>query len=82
MPNAEESRVFLGGIWSVEKEHSKTATWLKELKEEVSNKHNLQEGLGITVNKTTKQCRKMANWKAPGEDKVKGFWIKNMTNLH
>ena len=24
----------------------------------------------------------MPNWKAPGRDKVQGFWIKSMTNLH
>ena len=29
-----------------------------------------------------RQCRKMPNWKAPGKDKVQGFWIKSMTNLH
>ena len=82
MPNAEESRNFWGGIWSVEKEHSKTANWLKELKEEMRNKHHVQERLVITVDKIAKQCRKMPNWKAPGKDKVQGFWIKSMTNLH
>ena len=82
VPNAEESRNFWGGIWSVEKEHSKTANWLKELKEEMSNKHHVQERLVITVDKIAKQCRKMPNWKAPGKDKVQGFWIKSMTNLH
>ena len=66
VPNAEESRKFWGEIWSVEKKHSKTANWLKQLKEEMSNE----------------QCRKMPNWKAPGRDKVLGFWIKSMTNLH
>ena len=73
VPNAEESRNFWGGIWSVEKEHSKTANWLKELKEEMRNKHHMQERLVITVDKTAKQCRKMPNWKAPGKDKVQGF---------
>ena len=81
-PNAEESINFWGGIWSVEKEHNKKANWLKELKEEMSNKHHIQEGLVITVDMITRQCRKMPNWKAPGKDKVQGFWIKSMTNLH
>ena len=48
----------------------------------MSNKHHIQEGLVITVDKITRQCRKMPNWKAPGKDKVQGFWIKSMTNLH
>ena len=30
--NAEESRTFWSGIWSVEKEHNKEADWLSDLK--------------------------------------------------
>ena len=82
VPNAEESRKFWGEIWSIEKKHSKTANWLKQLKEEMSNEHHAQGGLVISVDKIEKQCRKMPNWKAPGRDKVQGFWIKSMTNLH
>ena len=81
-PNDEEGIHFWGVIWSVEKEHSKTANWLKELKEEMRNRHHVQEGFVITFDKITRQCRKMPNWKAPGIDKVQGFWIKSMTNLH
>ena len=29
-----------------------------------------------------KQCKSMPNWKAPGKDKVQGYWIKSLTNLH
>ena len=82
VPNAEESRKFWGEIWSIEKKHSKTANWLKQLKEEMSNEHHAQEGLVISVDKIKKQCRRMPTWKAPGRDKVQGFWIKSMTNLH
>ena len=35
-----------------------------------------------SVEKVTKQCRKMPNWKAPGKDGVQGYWIKNLSNLH
>ena len=82
VPNAEESRKFWGEIWSIEKKHSKTANWLKQLKEEMSNEYHPQEGLVISVDKIKKQCWKVPNWKAPGRDKVQGFWIKSMTNLH
>ena len=57
VPNAEESRHFWGGIWSVEKEHSKTANWLKELKEEMRNKHHVQGRLVITVDKIAKRLK-------------------------
>ena len=36
----------------------------------------------ISVEKLTKQCKKMPNWKAPGKDGVQGYWIKNLSNLH
>ena len=35
MPNAEESRTFLSGIWSVENEDNKEVKWLSNLKEEM-----------------------------------------------
>ena len=35
IPNAEESRTFWSGIWSVEKERNKEAKWLSDLKEEM-----------------------------------------------
>ena len=69
VPNAEESRNFWGGIWSVEKEHSKTANWLKELKEEMRNKHHVQERLVITVDGIAKQCRKCQIGKLLGKTK-------------
>ena len=52
--NAEESRKFWGEIWSVEKKHSKTANWLKQLKKEMSIEHHAQEGLVISVDKIKK----------------------------
>lgn len=82
VPNDEESRKFWGDIWSVEKEHNKDAEWLKELKEEMKNENHSQNRMLITIDKIRKQCRKMPNWKAPGKDKVQGYWIKNLTKMH
>ena len=48
----------------------------------MNNEQHLQEGLSITVEKIVKQCKRMPNWKAPGKDKVQGYWIKSLTNLH
>lgn len=81
VPGAEESRKFWGEIWTVEKEHNKGAEWLSELKKEINGEH-IQEGLILSVEKVRKQARKMPNWKAPGNDGVQGYWIKNFTNLH
>ena len=82
MPDAEESKRFWGGIWSVEKEHNHEAEWLKDVRNELKNEEHLQERVVISVEMVRKQCRKIPNWKAPGKDGVQGYWIKNLNNLH
>ena len=80
IPNAEESRTFWSGIWSVEKEHNKEAKWLSDLKEQMV-KLELQSEV-INEDKMKKQCSKVPNWKAPGHDGVQGFWIKRLDKMH
>ena len=63
IPNAEESRTFWSGIWSVEKEHNKEAKWLNDLKEEMMKLE--QQNVVINEDKVKKQCSKMPNWKVP-----------------
>ena len=82
VPNAEESKRFWGDIWSVAKGHNREAEWLKYIKIELGNDKHLQERVVISVEKVTKQCRKMPNLKAPRKDGVQGYWIKNFSNLH
>ena len=79
IPNAEESRTFWSGIWSVEKEHNKEAKWLSDLKEEIVKLE--QQNVVINEDKVKKQCSKMPNWKAPGHDGVQGFWIKGLDEM-
>ena len=43
---------------------------MKGIKNELVNDKHLQERVVISVEKVTKQCRKMPNWKAPGKDGV------------
>jgi len=50
--DAEESRAFWSGIWSVSKGHNKNAEWLRELKEE--SNYRKQEGL-IVIKEIIKQ---------------------------
>ena len=78
--NAEESRTFWSGIWSAEKEHSKEADWLSDLKEEMGKLE--QQNVVINEDKVKKQCSKMPNWKAPGHDGVQGLWIKRFDEMH
>ena len=79
---AQKSKRFWGEIWSVGKGHKREAEWLKDIKIELESNEHLQERVVISVEKVTKQCRKMPNWKAPGKDGVQGYWIKNRSNLY
>ena len=76
IPNAEESRSFWSGIWSVEKK----AKCLSDLKEEMVKLE--QQNVEINEDKVKKQCSKMRNWKAPGHDGVQGFWIIRLDKMH
>ena len=78
--NAEESRTFLSGTWSVEKEHNKEAKWFSDQKEEMVKFE--QHNVVTNEDKVKKQCSKMPNWKGPGHDGVQGFWIKRLDKMH
>ena len=56
--NAEESKLFWGGIWDEVKDHNKQAEWLKEIKENVT--YSSQDDLQITKEKV-EMHRKMPN---------------------
>ena len=71
IPNAEESRTFWSGIWSVEKEHNKEAKWLSDLKNKMVKLE--QQSVVINEGNVKKQCSKVPNWKAPRHDGVQWF---------
>ena len=80
-PNAEEAKEFWSKIWSVNKEHDKRASWLHSVKQEIKGveqqRNVVLDGKDVKVG-----IQKMANWKAPGPDGVRGFWFKKFGSLH
>ena len=78
-PVAEESKQFLGNIWSQSADH-KDAKWLQDLRSEVNIKK--QEKKAITTGSFKKILGTMPNWKSPGPDLVQGFWLKSFSSLH
>ena len=56
VPNAEESKIFWGGFWSIVKGHNQGAEWLKDIKNELGNWKHLQERVVKNADKVTKQC--------------------------
>ncbi len=81
VPDAAESKKFWEGIWSVETEHVKDATWLGEARRRMEHVGPMEE-VEITKEDVLHAIRRMANWKAPGPDGVRGFWFKKLTSLH
>ena len=52
------------------KSHYRDAEWPKDIKNELGNDKHLQKRVVISVEKATKQCRKVPNWKPSGKDGV------------
>ena len=76
-----KNRSSLGGnIWSQSTDHKKDAKWLQDLRSEVNVKK--QEKIDITTGSLKKILGRMPNWKSPGPDLVKRFWLKNFSSLH
>ena len=82
MPNAGECTKFWSDIWGVRKDYNREADWLNDLKRQRVNDERPQQRMSISVDRIRKQCRKTPNWKAPGTDGVKGYWIKDLSSLH
>ena len=41
-----------------------------------------QGNLDITTALVKKAAKSMKSWKLPGKDKIQGYWIKTLNNLH
>ena len=80
-PDAEETRKFWSGIWSEDKQHRKEASWLSDVKEKLSGVAQMEDVV-VSLTVVKEGVRKMANWKAPGPDQVRGFWFKRFQSLH
>ena len=77
-PDENESREFCKKIWGINKIHNKDAEWLSNIKFELLNLDR-EEDLIISKRKI---LQKLPNWKAPGKDRLQGYWIKAFKSLH
>ena len=82
-PNADEAREFWGKIWSVDKEHDRDASWLGGVRQSLEwFEVQQQENIVLELGDVKAGIGRMANWKAPGPDGVRGFWFKRFPSLH
>ena len=79
-PNGERATKFWIGIQSVQKRHDEDATWLGEVRDRMSGTE--KQEVKIDIKDVEHGIRKMANWRAPGADGVRGFWFKRFRSLH
>ena len=70
-PDAEESKMFWGDIWSKSVDHNRDVKLLKDLQSEVNV--TKQEKVDITKESLKKILGRMPNWKSPRLDLVQGF---------
>ena len=57
---AEESKQFLGNIWSQSADHKKDVKWLQDLRSEFNA--NEQDKIDITTGSFKKVLGRMSNW--------------------
>ena len=77
IPNSEDSTKFWSDICSIRKEHNQHVEWLKDCRKQYQNISSMEK-VGISQEMVKMQCRKMPYWKAPGKDRVQGYWLKNL----
>ena len=80
-PDATESREFWESIWAVETEHDGEASWLEGVRRQMDDVQAMEDVV-VSLDDVKAGIRRMANWKAPGPDGVRGFWFKKLPSLH
>jgi len=75
----EPMETFWSSIWSVNKDHNESADWVTKLEHHTPV---TQSPLVITAAKLRTQLNKMPNWKAPGPDGIRTFWLKRFHSTH
>ena len=76
-PDAAESQQFWEKIWAVQTEHDGDAEWLEFVRRKMDGVLQMDDVV-VTIELVKAGIRRMANWKAPGPDGVRGFWFKKL----
>lgn len=76
----QEVEDFLSKIWEHIKTHNSHALWIED--QEKRNEYQEQKWIDITREQAVLAIMKPSNWKAPGNDGIANFSIKNLTSIH
>ena len=78
-PKIAEVEDFWRNTWEKEKHFSKNAEWISQIGVDTIQT-NQQEWPQITLEETKTATQRSSNWKAPGNDGIAKFWIKNLSS--
>ena len=73
-----EIRNFWTNIWGDSVTHNSSAKWINDIQATT----NTQADITISTNDVTQQLKSTANWKAPGQDYIHAYWLKQFTAIH
>ena len=75
VPDAERSKALWSSILSESKVYNDQADWRYDIEENLGTIRK-QETLAVTEAMVEMQIKKIPNWKAPGPDRIHGYWLK------
>lgn len=77
IPSRENIDAYWRNIYETPVRHNEDAAWIR------SFKSNYQmEWTPVEDAEVTKVIKNLANWKAPGPDRIQSFWFKRITSVH
>ena len=79
-PEMQEVEDFWNKIWKDIKTHNRDASWIED-QEKTNEYQGQQKRIDITKEEAVLAIMKFSNWKAPGNDGIANFWIKNLTSV-
>jgi len=80
-PSQENVTKFWRGILEDEVAHNDKANWIT-LERKKYEQINPDVWKQFTTDEITKVIKQTHNWKAPGQDKLQNFWLKQLSSLH
>ena len=80
-PEIREVEEFWSKIWEDNKSHNSEAQWIKDQEKVIENQEQ-QRWHDISKEEAILAIMKSSNWKAPGNDGIANFWLKNLSSIH
>lgn len=81
LPTQDQVEDFWGGLWSTPAVFNQGA-WYRRQCEEFGQELEHQENPVASLEQVKNRLRRLPLWRAPGPDRIQGFWWKSLSMLH